>query len=486
MKTLNENTKIHDLLETHPFLLDYLVGYAPEFSKLKSPAVRATLGRIATVAMAAKLAGKEPKALLEDLASEIERQTGERPVIGEPAPATPEEAQARREALKSIVRGLHEGEDLADLKERFDLLLRDVGATEIGRMENELITLDGVPAEEVRRLCTLHVEVFKPTLAGQGTPETEPGHPVHTFMLETRALERASRALEAEIAALGAPPQPERFEARRAAITGLLEQLSSVERHYVRKENLLFPLLEKAGVSGPPQVMWAVHDALRALLKAARAAAEAGAPAALAKSASEATTELVDIVFKEEAILFPMCLDLFTDTDWAEVREAEAEIGYTLAKPGTGWRPREEAEQPAQRGLARLALDTGLLSLEQVNLVLSHLPVEISFVDENDEVRYYSGGETRIFPRSPQVIGRKVQNCHPPKSQHIVQRILEELRQGTRDSAEFWINMRGRMLLIRYFAVRDAKKTYRGTLEVTQDVTHIRELEGERRLLDWS
>ncbi|MGI5864837.1 MAG: DUF438 domain-containing protein [Myxococcales bacterium] len=483
---LNENTKIHDLLETRPFLLDYLVGYAPEFSKLKNPAVRATLGRIATVAMAAKIGGKDAQAMLEDIASEIERHTGERPAIGELAPARPEEAQARRETLKSIIRGLHEGQDLADLKERFDLLLRDVGATEIGRLENELITKDGMPAEEVRRLCTLHVEVFKPALAGKGTPEMPPGHPVHTFMLENRALERACRALEAEIAALGAPPRPERLEARRAAIRGLLEQLASVERHYVRKENLIFPLLEKAGVSGPPQVMWAVHDDIRALLKTARAAAEAGDAAALAKDGSEAARELVDMVFKEEAILFPMCLDLFTDADWAEVRKAEAEIGYTLAKPGAGWQPREEAEQPAQPSLARLALDTGLLSVEQVNLVLNHLPVEISFVDENDEVRYYSGGETRIFPRSPQVIGRKVQNCHPPKSQHIVERILDEFRQGKRDSAEFWINMRGRMLLIRYFAVRDAKKAYRGTLEVTQDVTHIRQLEGERRLLDWS
>jgi DUF438 domain-containing protein len=190
------------------------------------------------------------------------------------------------------------------------------------------------------------------------------------------------------------------------------------------------------------------------------------------------------MVFKEEAILFPMCLDLFDDASWAEVRTAEAEIGYALVQPGTGWQPEATTERPAAPSLARLALDTGLLSLEQLNLVLGHLPVEISFVDEHDEVRFYSGGEHRIFPRSPQVIGRKVQNCHPPKSQHVVARILEDFRAGSRDSAEFWITVAGRMVFIRYFAVRDAERRYRGTLEVTQDVTLIRELEGERRLLD--
>jgi len=130
-------------------------------------------------------------------------------------------------------------------------------------------------------------------------------------------------------------------------------------------------------------------------------------------------------------------------------------------------------------------LDTGQLSPEQINLMLTHLPVDVSFVDENDEVRYYSDVPDRLFTRTPGVIGRKVQNCHPPDSVHMVNAILDAFRAGNQDTAEFWIQMKGRFVHIRYFAVRDSEGVYRGCLEVSQDVTDIRALEGERRLLEW-
>lgn len=132
-----------------------------------------------------------------------------------------------------------------------------------------------------------------------------------------------------------------------------------------------------------------------------------------------------------------------------------------------------------------LSLDTGQLTLEQINIMLKHLPVDVSFVDSNDELRYYSDTADRIFARTPAVIGRKVQNCHPPKSVHVVNKILEEFKKGNKDAAEFWIELKGKFIHIRYFAMRDADGNYRGTLEVSQDVTEIRKLRGERRLLDW-
>jgi hypothetical protein len=139
----------------------------------------------------------------------------------------------------------------------------------------------------------------------------------------------------------------------------------------------------------------------------------------------------------------------------------------------------------AKTKLADLVLDTGVLTAEQVDLMLTHLPVDISFVDENDTVRYYSATTGRIFPRSPGVIGRKVQNCHPPKSVDVVERILEAFRSGERDEAAFWIESQGKFIHIRYFAMRDKRGAYRGALEVTQDATALRALRGERRLLDW-
>ena len=132
-----------------------------------------------------------------------------------------------------------------------------------------------------------------------------------------------------------------------------------------------------------------------------------------------------------------------------------------------------------------LSLDTGQLSVEQINIMLKHLPVDVSFVDASDELRYYSDTPQRIFARTPAVIGRKVQNCHPPKSVHVVQKIIDAFRAKEKDTAEFWIELKGRFIHIRYFAMRDKGGNYRGTLEVSQDVTEIRKLEGERRLLDW-
>ncbi|HEY3354550.1 MAG TPA: DUF438 domain-containing protein [Polyangia bacterium] len=481
---LTLSTKIHDLVTTYPFLVDFLAGYAPEFGKLRSPVARATLGRVASVQMAARMGKLDAGKLLGDIAAAIARETGTAPETGAAAPPTPAEWTARREVLKGIIRDLHAGQTAQDLKSRFDLLLADVGPTEIGRMENEIIA-EGTPAAEVRRLCDLHVEVFRGAFAQQATPVAPAGHPVHTFMAENRVLEQVLGMLGNELSALGTPPDPAAWPRHEERVLAGLAQLATVEKHYVRKEHLLFPLLEKNGVSGPSQVMWAVHDDIRAQLKAARAAAALGDVAALAAALPALLREAGDMVFKEENVLLPMCLELLTEADWVAVRGAEAEIGYALVEPGDEWRPAAAAPAAEPRALSRLPLDTGLLSLEQVNLLLGHLPLEVSFVDENDEVRYYSGGEKRIFPRTPQVIGRKVQNCHPPKSLHMVNRILEEFRAGRRDAAEFWITMAGRFLHIRYFAMRNADQQYRGTLEVTQDVTGIRALEGQRRLLDW-
>jgi DUF438 domain-containing protein len=194
-----------------------------------------------------------------------------------------------------------------------------------------------------------------------------------------------------------------------------------------------------------------------------------------------------DMIYKEEHILFPMALETLDEGEWARVRKGEEEIGYAWIRPETGWKPAEQSFPQALMAekAGSLNFDTGQLTADQVNLILTHLPVDISFVNENDEVSYYSATPDRIFPRSPAVIGRKVQNCHPPKSVGMVEKILSSFRDGSKDEAEFWIQMAGRFIQIRYFAVRDSAGRYRGCLEVSQDVTHIRELAGQKRLLDW-
>ena len=364
--------------------------------------------------------------------------------------------------------------DIKVLKKRFLELIRDVAPSEIANMEQRLIS-EGMPEEEVKRLCDVHVEVFRESLEDKVVPGLPAGHPVHTLMLENRKAESIIRRIQAV----------HDMDKERDQLAGMLEDLSRIDLHYVRKENQLFPILEAHGVSGPSKVMWALHDDIRAMLKDVLGKVREG------KSTPKEVQALLhminDMIYKEEHILFPMSLETLGESDWARVREGEEEIGYAWVRPEEEWKPSGEPYQeklPPEK-VGSVSLATGMLTPEQINLILTHLPVDISFVDEDDRVAYYSQTEDRIFPRSPGIIGRSVQNCHPPKSVHIVDKILQEFRAGNRDSAEFWIQMKGKFIHIRYFAVRDEGGSYRGTLEVSQDVTSIRGLEGEKRLLEW-
>ncbi len=403
----------------------------------------------------------------------------------------------RQEILKRVIRRLHEGSTVEEVKDEFAQLLQDVGASEIAALEQALIN-EGLPESEVKRLCDVHVAVFRESLEEQVRPETLPGHPVHTFLAENRAMGGVLEALGQAIAAFRKAPGPDQLEHLRAQ----LAELRRYEKHYLRKEHLLFPYLEKKGFAGPSKVMWAIHDDVRMGWRALEELLTAGPGdepdefIANVETVFRALDKTVrDMFFKEERILYPTSLEMLSEAEWAAIREQEGEIGYAYIEPGTAWVPGAAAAAPAApvappippeeaaAPAGALPLQTGKLTLEQINLLLNHLPVDVTFVDENDTVRFFSE-RGRIFPRTPAVIGRRVQLCHPPTSVHRVQRILDDLRSGRRDEAEFWIQQRGRFIHIRYFAVRDQEDNYRGTLEVTQDITEIRTLQGERRLLD--
>jgi DUF438 domain-containing protein len=273
-------------------------------------------------------------------------------------------------------------------------------------------------------------------------------------------------------------------------IKSTLEELAQVDKHYLKKENQLFPLLESKGVSGPSKVMWAIHDDIRMMIREFRGLLVDEKAAELVTMGRRLSEMMADMIYKEEKILLPMSLEILDEKDWARVKKGEEEIGYAWVISGAEWKPAVGIEglppAPAYgRPAATLDLDTGALTSEQVNLLLKNLPVDVTFVDEADTVRYFSAGAERIFPRSPGIIGRKVQNCHPPDSVHVVNGILDSFRKGERQVAEFWIQSRGRFIHIRYFAVRDEAGRYRGCLEVSQDVSAARRLQGEQRLLDW-
>jgi DUF438 domain-containing protein len=471
--TIDGKTKLDTLLKEHPSLLEFLAGWSPAFAKLRNPLLRKTVGKMATLDQAASMAGVPLAKLLDAIDGEIRR------VGGRPAGAS------KKEVLKGIIRDLHAGGDITALQARFAALAEDVSGAEIGALEQELID-EGLPETEVRRLCDLHVKVFESALETHAAPEAEPGHPLRTLAEENKALRELAARTRALLDRLQAGALP--AAAARERLGPLVEDLARIEKHYLKKENQLFPRLEAKGVSGPSKVMWAVHDDIRAHLKDLRRSLDLGDPELVARTGRWVLQEIEDMIGKEEKILFPMALELLDAADWARVKKGEEEIGYAWIPPAPAW-PAASPVGPAagepEGRAGSIALDTGRLTPDQIDLMLTHLPVDVSFVDENDTVLYYSATPDRIFPRTPGVIGRKVQNCHPPKSLDVVERILKAFRAGERDTAEFWIDLNGKLVHIRYFALRDAKGAYRGTLEVSQDVTAIRALRGERRLLDW-
>lgn len=395
----------------------------------------------------------------------------------------------RKEALKEVIQRLHAGESVESLQEKFGDAIRGATAGEIADAERAMIG-EGIAVSEIQRLCDLHVAVFKESLDEEPAPESLPGHPVFTFRMENEVTLRLleSMADTFNLWMIGDPTA-------RASLQAQTENLKTIEKHYSRKENLLFPYLEKKGFEGPSAVMWGVHNEIRDQIRQVRQALadDESDPQVAQGQFKTLANNIQEMVYKEEKILFPESLVRLTEAEWAEIQSQEEGIGYFNGAPQPTEISQEENQnqsQPTQKengtmeGNGLLSLDVGALTQEQINLMLTHLPVDVTYVDENDEVRYFTQGQHRIFDRSAAIIGRAVTKCHPPQSVHKVQIILEDFRSGKRDVAEFWIQMGEAFIHIRYFALRNAAGEYKGCIEVSQEISHLRSLEGEKRLLD--
>ncbi len=402
--------------------------------------------------------------------------------------------QHRVDIMKSLIRQLDQGVTEEKVKHQLETMLDEADYSDVFIMEVQLVK-EGITAERIQELCDTHTRVLKKHLDLQETPQTVPGHPVHTFIQENRELQKTTGETRLLIQTIESKPDDEDVFSLLGRIHQKLNDLMDVEKHYRRKENLLFPYFEKNDLPGPPMVMWGKHDEVRKQLKETLTALQqvASINAAEAKAFNSfailPVLEAVDdMVYKEEKIMFPTALDLLTEQDWYEIYRQSDEYGYCLYAPQFEWTPEgefyKELPKPETKG-GRIQMPTGSFSLDELIASLGALPFDLTFVDADDTVRYFSPGRNRIFDRSRAILGRKVQYCHPPKSVHIVNKIVKDFKDGTQEQARFWINMGGKFVYICYYAVRDAKGAYMGTLEVTQDLTELRALEGERRLLEY-
>jgi DUF438 domain-containing protein len=400
--------------------------------------------------------------------------------------------QRRKELLKHMIQQLHAGEAPDAVRPQLVRLLGQVPYDEVVVVEQELIA-EGLPSEEVLKLCDVHAEAMRGAIDTSGAKTAPPGHPVHTFQQENKALEWELAGLKKFYDQAAEMADADSATEVMQGIRGHFNSLMDVEKHYQRKENLLFPFLEKHEITGPPTVMWGKHDETRELLQKAIAALDAATEttgeAAKAtidtalKPASEAVSGMID---KETQILLPMSLDTLDDAEWFEVYEGSDELGYCIVAPDDKWLPEgmQEKEKAATTE-GRIQLPTGSFSLPELEAVLNSIPFDVTFVDAEDTVRYFSHGTERIFARTKAILGRKVQFCHPPKSVDTVQRILDDFHAGRQSHAHFWIELGGKFISIEYFALRDADDKYLGSLEVSQDLTKKRALTGQQRLLSY-
>lgn len=391
----------------------------------------------------------------------------------------------RQAILKQIFEDLQNGKNVDEVKAYFDEVIGKITVEEISQLQHNFSEEGGMSKAEVQRLYTQHTAMLKGSIEEKQPsqhPEEQPGHPVHTFILENKELDNLVKTkLQIHLS---------QFEKEDTSenVYKLLEDcnlLLDIDKHFSRKENLIFPYLEKYGIYGPSTNMWRIDDFIRDYIKDAKQKLTnyQGEKQEVINIVNTIIQEVSDMIYREENILFPMALQNLTEDEWVKIAHESDEIGFCLTGPAAEWKPERRAIDEKAISEGYIKMETGILSLKQLELLLNHLPVDITFIDKDNVVRYFSHGKERIFARTKAVIGRTVQNCHPPRSVHTVEELLVDFKSGKKDSEDFWIKFKDKYVYIRYFAVRDEFGNYIGTLEFTQNIAPIQVIDGEKRML---
>lgn len=395
----------------------------------------------------------------------------------------------KKRIMKEIITELHKGLSVEEAKNRFEREIGSITSTEIAEVEQSLID-EGLSPDEIKKFCNVHALLFKSTLEKSTVKEKSPAHPIFLFELENREIEKVTGKIKEIKNNVGTYE----LDSLKKELNALFNELKNIEIHYVRKEQLLFPYLEKYGFHGPSKVMWGKDNEIRDLLKNSfeeikKISGKQELDKYFKANLDPLIEEVEGMIFKEETILFPTSLEKLAVDDWVEILKESDDVGYVFIE-----KPKEAAsliqelkgavtDEPSVKDNV-ITFPTGKLQVNELMKILDKLPVDITFVDKDDRVKYFSNNKDRIFVRTRSVLGRSVQNCHPPQSVNVVEEIVTSFKEGKRDSVDFWINLNEKIVYIRYYAVRNDEGNYLGTLEVTQDITDVKKLEGEKKLLD--
>lgn len=336
-------------------------------------------------------------------------------------------------------------------------------------------------------------------LIDRSRPDLPAGHPIVRYYAENDELEKICLSIEDLV----------QYPVIKNQWLEIYDRLRAYKRHLSRKQNQLYSVLERKGFDRPTTTMWTLDDFVWDEIGQARELLDDGDEDAFVAMQPTLVADLRDLISKEENVLYPTSLIMLSEDELAQMDSGDREIGFAWIDAGEKSpepaRPAQAVDTPTggdlsqdllallgRHGLggvtptSKLHVAEGSLTLEQINLIYRHMPVDLSYVDEDELVCFYTDTKHRVFPRSKNVIGREVMNCHPRKSAQVVREIIDKFRAGEQDRAEFWINKPDLFIYITYLAVRDEQGNFRGILEMMQDCTHIRSLEGSRTLLTWS
>ena len=366
---------------------------------------------------------------------------------------------------------------------------------EIALAEQEIKTIedDECRKEDIQQMMVLFQDVLD-----RSRPDLPEDHPIMCYIRENDAMRGLLKQVE-ELA---------QYPVIKNQWLELYDELHKHRLHLSRKQNQLYSILERKGFDRPTTTMWLLDDFIRDEVRDARRLLEEGREEEFIAMQPVIVADILDLIEKEETVLYPTSLAMIRPDEFEEMKAGDREIGFAWIKVGAGNRTEESKKPLPTTEAAGFASDlaallgkygfsggstpgqllevaTGQMTLEQINLVYKHMPVDFSYVDENEIVRFYTDTDHRVFPRSKNVIGRDVKNCHPRTSVHLVEEIIDKFRRGEQDEVDFWINKPGLFIYIYYVAVRDEEGRFRGILEMMQDCTRIRSLEGSRTLLSW-
>ncbi|MBN1329247.1 MAG: DUF438 domain-containing protein [Candidatus Heimdallarchaeota archaeon] len=403
----------------------------------------------------------------------------------------------KKKALKKLIEDLNEGIDPEIAKTEFNKIIKETGPDELAKVEEELVN-EGMPRDKLNKLCEVHLSVFKDRL-GEQKVIVPIGHPINILMEEHRILLEYVEKLNANALIVVKGKNFETIQDNLKVVENIADHFKKAIKHYLREENILFPFIEKHGLTEPPAQMWIDHDKIRTIEKKLfDLVDEANTKKInfqnfsdeLLKVAGSLANMLSTHFFKENNILFPASIRLISQQEWKDIRHEFDDIGYCCFTPAETLKVFDIKKDEGVRLPEKIheegtiEFETGPLPISVIEPILNTLPIDVTFVDPDDKVRYFSKGDERIFVRTKAVIGRSVQNCHPQKSIDVVNKILDDFREGKRKVAEFWIELGEKKIHIRYFAVHNKEGKYLGCLEVSQDITEIQKLEGQKRLLD--